>query len=174
MWRHRMVVCQPLNYRCHTQPDEPISIKELWYIVICVACQRNDLWNIKLPFDTNISLAAATTQNRCHSHQPDSRHQQRAQNDRHVYASHYNKQNIQSDKFGKWNCDCEKWSISLRPSAAYSKLTTVGSDNGLSPGPRFNIEMSSYQYRKFHCGDKTVVRSSYIHNGFSYTGKMTS
>ena len=26
------------------------------------------------------------------------------------------------------------------------------------PGPRFNIKMSSYQYKKSHCGDKTVVR----------------
>ena len=41
-------------------------------------------------------------------------------------------------------------------------------------GPRFNIKMSSYQYSKSHCGDKTVVRSSYLHNGISYTGKMTS
>ena len=35
----------------------------------------------------------------------------------------------------------------------------------ISPGPRFNIKMSSYQYRKSHCGDKTAVRSSYLHNG---------
>ena len=41
-------------------------------------------------------------------------------------------------------------------------------------GPRLNIKMLSYQYRKSHCGDKTVVRSSYLHNGISYTGKMTS
>ena len=41
-------------------------------------------------------------------------------------------------------------------------------------GPWFNIKMSSYQYRKSHCGDKTVVRSSYLHNGISYTGKMVS
>ena len=36
--------------------------------------------------------------------------------------------------------------------------------------------MPSYQYRKSHCGDKTVVKSSYLHNGISYTctGKMTS
>ena len=34
--------------------------------------------------------------------------------------------------------------------------------------------MSSYQYRKSHCGDKTVVRSSYLHNGIFYTGKMAS
>ena len=34
--------------------------------------------------------------------------------------------------------------------------------------------MSSYQYRKSHCGDKTVVRSSYLHNWISYTGKMAS
>ena len=40
--------------------------------------------------------------------------------------------------------------------------------------PRFNIKMSSYQYRKSHCGDKTVVRSSYLYNGISYTGKMSS
>ena len=42
------------------------------------------------------------------------------------------------------------------------------------PGPRFNITMFSYQYRKSHCGYKTVVRSSYLQNGISYTGKMTS
>ena len=30
------------------------------------------------------------------------------------------------------------------------------------------------RYRKSHCGDKTVVRSSYLHNGISFTGKMTS
>ena len=30
------------------------------------------------------------------------------------------------------------------------------------------------QYRKFHCRDKKIVRSSYLHNGISYTGKMTS
>ena len=42
------------------------------------------------------------------------------------------------------------------------------------PGPWFNIKMSSYQYRKSHCGDKTVVRSSYLHSGISYTGKMSS
>ena len=41
-------------------------------------------------------------------------------------------------------------------------------------GPWFNIKMWSYQYRKSHCGDKTVVRSSYLHNGISYTGKMSS
>ena len=41
-------------------------------------------------------------------------------------------------------------------------------------GPWFNIKMPSYQYRKSHFGDKTVVRSSYLHNGISYTVKMTS
>ena len=42
------------------------------------------------------------------------------------------------------------------------------------PGTWFNIKMSPYQYRKSHCGDKTVIRASYLHNGISYTGKMTS
>ena len=44
----------------------------------------------------------------------------------------------------------------------------------LRPRLRFNIKMPSFQYRKSHCGDKTVVRSSYLHNGISYTGKMSS
>ena len=34
--------------------------------------------------------------------------------------------------------------------------------------------MSSYQYRKSHCGDKTILRPSYLHNGISYTDKMIS
>ena len=42
------------------------------------------------------------------------------------------------------------------------------------PGPRFNIKMSSYRYRKSHYGDKTILRPSYLHNGISYTGKTTS
>ena len=41
-------------------------------------------------------------------------------------------------------------------------------------GPRFNIKISSYQYRKSHCGDKTILRPSYLHNGISHTGKITS
>ena len=40
------------------------------------------------------------------------------------------------------------------------------------PGPWFNIQMSSYQCRKSHCGDKTILRPSYLHNGISYTGKL--
>ena len=39
-------------------------------------------------------------------------------------------------------------------------------------GPWFNIKMPSYQYRKSHCGDKTVVRLSHLHNGISYTGHV--
>ena len=38
----------------------------------------------------------------------------------------------------------------------------------------FNKKMPSYQHRKFHCGDKTVVRSSYLHNWIIYTNKMVS
>ena len=34
--------------------------------------------------------------------------------------------------------------------------------------------MSSYQYRKSHYGDKTILRPSYLHNGISYTGKTIS
>ena len=41
----------------------------------------------------------------------------------------------------------------------------------LNPGAWINIKMTSYQYRKSHCGDKTILRQSYLHNGISYTGK---
>ena len=34
--------------------------------------------------------------------------------------------------------------------------------------------MASYQYRKSHCGDKTILQPYYLHNGISYTGKMAS
>ena len=30
-------------------------------------------------------------------------------------------------------------------------------------GPWFNIKMTSYEYRKSHCGDKTILRSCYLH-----------
>ena len=41
-------------------------------------------------------------------------------------------------------------------------------------GQWFNIKMSSYQYRKSHCEDKTILRSFYLHYGNSYTGKTGS
>ena len=57
------------------------------------------------------------------------------------------------------------WDVKLqRPLLSHSKRS----------GPWFNIKMSSYQYRKSHCGDKTILRPSYLHNGISYTGKTTS
>ena len=37
----------------------------------------------------------------------------------------------------------------------------------------FNKNMPSYQYRKSHCGDKTIMWSSYLYNGISYTGKTS-
>ena len=64
------------------------------------------------------------------------------------------------------------WHGQVSPLRAICQETTGFSAK--EPGPRFNIKMSSYQYRKSHCGDKTVVRSSYVHNGISYTGKMSS
>ena len=42
------------------------------------------------------------------------------------------------------------------------------------PQAQFSIKMMSYQNRKSHCGDKTILGPSYLHNGISYTGKTTS
>ena len=41
-------------------------------------------------------------------------------------------------------------------------------------GGRINIKIASCQYRKSHCGDKTILRLPYLHNGISYTDKMAS
>ena len=54
--------------------------------------------------------------------------------------------------------------------------TDGGTDGGTDkwywpPGVWFNIKMSYYQYRKSHCGDKTILRPD---NGIPYTSKMTS
>ena len=46
--------------------------------------------------------------------------------------------------------------------------------NGNLSGTWFNIKMSTYQYRKSHCGDEMILQRSYVLNGISYTGKMTS
>ena len=59
---------------------------------------------------------------------------------------------------------------------AMGALQMIGGDCGLrslsssssSTGPWFNIKMTSYQYRKSHCEDKTILRPSYLHNGISY------
>ena len=61
-----------------------------------------------------------------------------------------------------------------RTSAAMALTSFAHNILVAEPVPRFNIKMSSYRYRKSHCGDKTVVRWSYLHNRISYTGKMTS
>ena len=36
------------------------------------------------------------------------------------------------------------------------------------------LRVCSYHYKKYNCGDKTAVTSSYLHNGNSYTGKIVS
>ena len=43
-----------------------------------------------------------------------------------------------------------------------------------TPGDWFNKKMPFYQYRKSHCGDKTILQLSYLHNGISYAGKTAS
>ena len=39
-------------------------------------------------------------------------------------------------------------------------------------GPWCNIKMSSYQHRKPHCGDTTILRPPHLHIVIFYTGKM--
>ena len=59
---------------------------------------------------------------------------------------------------------CEYWIIQSL------QITTTPPEYILARG-WFNIKILSYQYRKSHCGDKTILWSSYLHNWISYTGK---
>ena len=67
-----------------------------------------------------------------------------------------------------------RWICGWYRSYDWESYLSKSAEQSSESGPQFNIKMSSYQYRKSHCGDKTVVRSSYLHNGISYTGKMWS
>ena len=69
-----------------------------------------------------------------------------------------------------WSCH----GLTLHGQGGIQKYNSCTSGANQAPGPWFNIKMLSYQYRKSHCGDKTILRPSYLHNGISYTGKMTS
>ena len=81
-----------------------------------------------------------------------------------------------------WGLNCNRrwcytgfmWSVHLFVVFCHCHSVIWKVSRWLSSGPWFNIRMSSYQYKKSHCGDKTILRPSYLHNGISYTGKMTS
>ena len=61
------------------------------------------------------------------------------------------------------------------PSASEITLKEIWAKlSSRKPGPRFNIKVTSYQYKKSHCGDKTILRPSYLHNLISYTDKIKS
>ena len=64
--------------------------------------------------------------------------------------------------------------ISIEFDTQFDQIRPIRCLAGLEPEPWFNIKMTSYQYRKSHCEDKTILRPSYLHNGISYTGKTTS
>ena len=87
---------------------------------------------------------------------------------------------------------CWSWETTLRrstdlPSSTHSEVhnrpmagkRTAGADGQAftgwgvfwTPGGWFNIKMLSYQYRKSHCGDKTILRPSHLHNGPWIPGK---
>ena len=78
---------------------------------------------------------------------------------------------------------CEKRFQSVRENLILGTFSFIGWNHSYviwntrhrtESGPWFNIKISSYQYRKSHCGDKTILRPSYLHNGISHTGNTTS
>ena len=73
------------------------------------------------------------------------------------------------------NCEAIPSSYFLSEQNISSKIWIMSYRNWYwDPGPWFNIKKSSYQYRKSHYGDETILRPSYLHNGISYSGKTTS
>ena len=64
--------------------------------------------------------------------------------------------------------------IYKQPNFKWITIVSVGCYWYRSPGGQFSKKISSYHYMKSHCGDKTILRPSYLHNRISYTGKMTS
>ena len=74
-----------------------------------------------------------------------------------------------------WLCDIQTTRIiGIYPRERHKSFTHSSCNVCWCPGGWFNIKMSSYQYKKYHCGDKTILRPSYLHNGISYTDKMIS
>ena len=60
----------------------------------------------------------------------------------------------------------DEWEAIIHPCLNFNGgLTTLALVIGQlwGPGPWFSIKMSSYQYSKYHCGDKTILRLSYLH-----------
>ena len=60
--------------------------------------------------------------------------------------------------------------------ASWSRSITcmLSSDLVIKGARALNQYKDVHQYMKSHCGDKTILRSSYLHNGISYTGKRSS
>ena len=89
----------------------------------------------------------------------------------------------------EFNCECPnafKWLIEYMrltlPQRCGRTTSRAGGDRGELegasathlPGPWFNIKTSSHQCWKSHCGDKTILRPSYLHIGNSYSSNIAS
>ena len=68
----------------------------------------------------------------------------------------------------------DQWRNGQSPGPERAHQNNAQSWRSSRTGPWFSIKITSYRYRKSHCGDKTVIRSSYLYNGISFTGKTVS
>ena len=101
-----------------------------------------------------------------------------------VYAPSQWETMLQCNIISRWRGTFTTWSLysaTWLTGSGYNKDCPIATQedninitNPWMSGPWFNIKMSSYQHRKSHCGDKTILRPSYLHNGISYTGKTAS
>ena len=83
---------------------------------------------------------------------------------------------VTSSELGKKETKCRVSNVNhdVKSIANWAPERFMLKMTGWHSRPQFNIKMTSYQYRKSHCGDKTILRPSYLRNGISYTGKMIS
>ena len=66
-------------------------------------------------------------------------------------------------------------SVQNNPCRSFQNLSGHSSKYNIvvNKAPNQFINILSFQYCKFHCGDKTILRPPYLHNHISYTGNAT-
>ena len=87
------------------------------------------------------------------------------------FLFHANSQPIRMYLFDEINALQVSKNTAWLCSTNYTYLHVSSEDLGARSRALIQYKKMSCQYRKSHCGDKTILRPSYLHNGISYTGK---
>ena len=153
-----LVISDTMMHMCNVFVMECFLIWRGWYISICTYCQvsKRRTWVDNEIVDHSDAVGASPV-----SAAPS--------------TSSFSKEHLASIYCAKTTASQVKKHLSFGIwCTLYQRFYGIWDRGYQRSGPWFNIKTSSYQYRKSHCGDKTILRPSYLHNGISYTGKITS